>query len=351
MRRTRVAVVSRVHAGLHAGLRLPGTRDRGDRGPAPGDAAAARGCGVGGDRRPADRHLSARRPRRLGDRRTHQRGPVRPVSDAGRRWCSRAIACGSCRWSAWIRCRRVVPPPPATDRVPGVTVMRPGLLTTVQDAGRWGHQALGVPVGGALDARARRTANAAVGNAAGRRGSRSDAGGLRAAVRSRRARRPCRAPTSASSSTDAPLPLDTPVRCRAGASLCGSRSAARGARAYLALAGGVDVPPVLGSRSTDLGAGFGGFGGRALRAGDQAGGRSPGTHRRRCRARRRAVGHGGSRRSPRLRVLPGPHDDWFDGDALAGSRAHPVHRDAAVQPRRLPAGTRGAAVAAPRRAR
>jgi KipI family sensor histidine kinase inhibitor len=45
-----------------------------------------------------------------------------------------------------------------------VTVLRPGMFTTVQDAGRWGHQSSGVPVGGALDQVSHRAANAAVGN-------------------------------------------------------------------------------------------------------------------------------------------------------------------------------------------
>ncbi len=114
----------------------------------------------------------------------------------------------------------------------------------------------------------------------------------------------------------AALVLDEPVRCPAGASL---RFAERRARARARISrwpAASTCPPVLGSRSTELGAGFGGFGGRALRAGD-----------------RLAVGRSGSatappsraapavaRRAPvaRLRVLPGPHDDWFDGDALAG---------------------------------
>ena len=56
-----------------------------------------------------------------------------------------------------------VPPPRLS---PTATVLQPGLLTTVQDAGRWGHQVQGVPVGGALDSRARRAANGAVGNEA-----------------------------------------------------------------------------------------------------------------------------------------------------------------------------------------
>ena len=50
---------------------------------------------------------------------------------------------------------------------PGLIVVRAGLHTTVQDAGRWGHQHLGVPVGGALDIDALRRANTLVGNAPG----------------------------------------------------------------------------------------------------------------------------------------------------------------------------------------
>ncbi len=50
---------------------------------------------------------------------------------------------------------------------PGLTLVRAGLHTTVQDEGRWGHQHLGVPVGGALDLDALRRANTLVGNAPG----------------------------------------------------------------------------------------------------------------------------------------------------------------------------------------
>lgn len=207
----------------------------------------------------------------------------------------------------------VTAPLPRAGAVPSATVIQPGLLTTVQDAGRWGHQALGVPVGGALDARARRTANAAVGNGDAAAVLEVTLAGLEL-----RFDRPC---TAAVSGADlgaqldgAPMVLDQPVACRAGASLRFVERR-RGARACVALAGGVDVPGVLGSRSTELGTGFGGFGGRALRAGDQL-----------------AVAHAGPPRAPvlpatpaaarsalvaRLRVLPGPHDEWFDGDALS----------------------------------
>jgi biotin-dependent carboxylase-like uncharacterized protein len=205
----------------------------------------------------------------------------------------------------------VTAPLPPAGAVPVATVIKAGLLTTIQDAGRWGHQAMGVPVGGALDASARHAANGAVGNAA-------DAAVLEVTLTGFELRfdRPC---TTAVSGADlgaqldgAPLGLDAPVTCRAG-SLLRFVERRRGARAYVALAGGVDVPPVLGSRSTDLGARFGGFAGRALRAGDQlALGPSPAASpaARAAKAAPRASG-------ARLRVLPGPHDDWFDGEALS----------------------------------
>ena len=208
----------------------------------------------------------------------------------------------------------IAAPLPPADGVPSATVTRPGLLTTVQDAGRWGRQALGVPVGGCLDACARRTANEAIGNDAAAAVLEVTLAGFEL-----RFDRPC---TAAVSGADlgaeldgVALVADRAVQCPAGASLRFVERR-RGARAYVALAGGVDVPPVLGSRSTELGARFGGFGGRALRAGDRlAVGRSgpataPPSRALPAVARRLPVA--------RLRVLPGPHDDWFDDDALAG---------------------------------
>ena len=78
-----------------------------------------------------------------------------------RRWSKLAIACASCRWRRGSgRCsargRR-------HERAT-LTVVRPGLLTTIQDLGRWGHQATGVPVAGPMDLVAHRLANALVGN-------------------------------------------------------------------------------------------------------------------------------------------------------------------------------------------
>src|SRR5690606_28216122 len=67
---------------------------------------------------------------------------------------------------------------------------------------------------------------------------------------------------------EASIPVNRPVLVEAGARVRLGR-ARRGARAYLAVAGGIAVPPVLGSRSTYLPGGFGGFEGRILRRGDE----------------------------------------------------------------------------------
>jgi biotin-dependent carboxylase-like uncharacterized protein len=147
-----------------------------------------------------------------------------------------------------------------------VEVIEPGLLTTVQDLGRHGYQRFGVPVGGAMDAFALRAANGLVGNP-------WDAAGLEMTVLGPRLRLPhgC---LVAVTGADLGLriggreaPLWTAIRARAGSTVeyAGLRS---GCRAYLAVAGGIAVPPVMGSRATYLEAGLGGYQGRALRAGD-----------------------------------------------------------------------------------
>lgn len=147
-----------------------------------------------------------------------------------------------------------------------LSILHPGLLTTVQDLGRPGYQQAGVPVGGALDALALRVANLLVGNdesAAGLeitlRGPRLrfDAGGLLALTGADLS------PTL----NGRPLQLHRPTWAPAGAELAFGAPRA-GCRAYLAVAGGVAVVPVLGSRATYLRAGLGGWHGRALRTGD-----------------------------------------------------------------------------------
>ena len=140
-----------------------------------------------------------------------------------------------------------------------------GLATSVQDLGRPGWQAQGVGAAGALDADCLRLANALVGNAA-------EAAGLEITLRG-----PClrftRAGAFALCGAPFELTLDgvpcDPWRCHpahAGQVLAVGR-ALRGARAWLALAGGIDLPPLLHSRSSDLNSALGPLP-RTLRAGD-----------------------------------------------------------------------------------
>lgn len=146
-------------------------------------------------------------------------------------------------------------------------VVKPGMLTTVQDLGRWGYQRYGVIVGGALDADAFRTANLLVGNEEHCAALemtlvgptlRFDADALIAL---------CGADMSGTTE-QRPLPMNRPVWVRRGTTLtCAAATA--GCRTYLAIAGGIDVPVVLGSRSTYLRAALGGLGGRSLKAGDE----------------------------------------------------------------------------------
>ena len=146
-----------------------------------------------------------------------------------------------------------------------VIVVQPGLSTTVQDLGRSGWRHLGVAHAGALDPDQMRLANRLVGNP-------GDAAVLELVLRGPTLRFdvPVRvAITGAAVSArfeGTPVAMGRPVELPAGVLELGAIQ--RGARAWLAVAGGFDVPPVLGSRSTDLRGGFGGLAGRSLGAND-----------------------------------------------------------------------------------
>ena len=191
-----------------------------------------------------------------------------------------------------------------------ITVLRPGLLTTIQDAGRWGYQHLGVPVSGPLDPLSHRLANALLGNL-------PDAATLEATIIGPELRFE-RDATIAITGADlqptlegTPLAMGNVVECAPGSVLrFGNRRA--GARAYVAVDGGIGVPPVLGSRATHVMSGLGGVAGRALRAGD----RVPLRDRQRfsgSTARDRRIHEGGS---VRLRVMAGPQSEYADPSAL-----------------------------------
>ena len=146
-------------------------------------------------------------------------------------------------------------------------VKKAGLLTAVQDLGRYGTQKYGVVASGAMDAFALRTANLLVGN------RESDACLEIAMIGPELVfERPalfsiCGGDLSASLNGQA-VPLWRTIYAPAGSRLTFG-APVRGCRAYLAVAGGLDVPPVMGSRSTFLRAGIGGYQGRALRPGDR----------------------------------------------------------------------------------
>ncbi len=147
-----------------------------------------------------------------------------------------------------------------------ITVLRPGMLTTVQDAGRWGHHAAGVGPGGWMDDVAPRVANALVGN-------RADAAVLECTLLGPTLRFDRDALVAVTGMPmapvldDVPVPQERPLLVRAG-SVLALPGGPVGCRAYVAVAGGIAVPAVLGSASTHLRAGFGGHAGRALRRDD-----------------------------------------------------------------------------------
>lgn len=148
----------------------------------------------------------------------------------------------------------------------GVQVLRPGMLSTLQDLGRLGQQHLGIVPGGAMDTVAHRLANALVGNDLREASLEITLLGPELIFHEETLIALSGARFDALLDGQ-PLALDRPVLVPAGARLK-MRQALSGARGYLAVAGGFPVAPVLGSRSTYLPAGFGGWQGRALVAGD-----------------------------------------------------------------------------------
>ena len=213
-----------------------------------------------------------------------------------------------------------------------ITVLKPGLFTTIQDAGRWGFQDRGVPVSGPMDRQAHRLANALVGNA-------PDAAILEATLLGPELRFDQPAVIAVTGADleaaidDKRTAVDAPHRVESGGILrFGARRS--GTRAYIAIDGGIDTPVILGSRSTHLVSGLGGVGGRALRAGDRVPLGSPDNqrnesnhlwheasahHLRRGLLTSALQASGGAR----LRAMRGPQDYYFDESAfdwLTGTR-------------------------------
>jgi KipI family sensor histidine kinase inhibitor len=143
---------------------------------------------------------------------------------------------------------------------PGIEVLRGGMLTTIQDLGRRRHRGIGVPLSGAADAFSLRLLNSLVGNL-------EEAAALEFTLVGPTLRFLQDAVIAIGGGDFGDVPRWRPLRMAAGTELAFG-PARSGCRGYLAIAGGVAVPPVLGSRSTYLRAALGGIGGRALRQGD-----------------------------------------------------------------------------------
>jgi biotin-dependent carboxylase-like uncharacterized protein len=193
--------------------------------------------------------------------------------------------------------------------MPAVTVLRPGMLTTIQDLGRWGQQHLGVPVAGPMDWYSHRLANAIVGNPA-------DAAALEITLLGPELSSDAEILCAITGAEFEVTAGGRPVRpCEPFTLGAGERlrfvSRIAGSRATLAVAGGFTVPQVFGSRSTSLTSRLGPFGGRALRTGDVLPfGRTAGAPARR-RGRPIPLPRGGAR----VRVMLGPHENWFTEQA------------------------------------
>ncbi|KQX60859.1 biotin-dependent carboxyltransferase family protein [Streptomyces sp. Root1310] len=188
-----------------------------------------------------------------------------------------------------------------------VSVVRAGALTTVQDRGRPGHAHLGVPRSGALDAPAAALVNRLVGNSPDAAVLETTLGGCalrpRSDVTVAVGGAPCRITVDGR-----PFAWGAPVRVRAG-TLLDIGPAVSGVRTYVALAGGIIVEPVLGSRSTDL---LSGLGPAPLTDGTVL----PLGRERVPDARVDVAPQPAPPAELVLRVTLGPRDDWFTPDAL-----------------------------------
>lgn len=199
--------------------------------------------------------------------------------------------------------------------VPTLEILDPGLLTTVQDRGRYGYQRYGVPVSGAMDEFALRMANLMAGND-------QNSAALEITVRGPKVElhaSTCIAVTGADISPEVdgrPLPMWESVEIGEG-SVLAFGELRDGMRAYVSVQGGVDVPPVMGSRSTYLKGRFGGLEGRALQSGDILSTlprESPAFVPKRLPSNYTAPVYGGIHR---LRVVLGPQDHAFEPEALS----------------------------------
>ncbi len=150
-------------------------------------------------------------------------------------------------------------------------VIHSGIMTTVQDLGRPGYSSAGIPLSGAADPLSLKVGNLLVGNRSGEAGLEILLNGLQLAA----SKKMIIAVTGADLGpmlNKEKIPMWSSIEIENGDVLSFpfiKTSSLKGCRAYLTVAGGVDVPVILGSKSTCLPGNFGGFNGRALKKGDR----------------------------------------------------------------------------------
>ncbi len=194
-----------------------------------------------------------------------------------------------------------------------IRVIRPGLQTTVQDLGRFGFQQFGVPVAGAMDPRSMKLANLLLDNDPGEAVLEITVIGPQLVFDE--ANYIALTGGDLGATLDGkPMPRYQAVKAEAGQTLrfLGLKN---GCRAYLAFAGGLDITPVMGSRSTCMKARIGGFMSRKLETGDELKFRTPRPGL--CFPERRRIGIDFTpQKQYELHVIPGPQDDYFTEGGL-----------------------------------
>lgn len=195
----------------------------------------------------------------------------------------------------------------------GIKIIKAGILTTIQDMGRYGYQETGMAVSGVMDTRSTSIANILVGND-------ENEGAIEVTMMG---------PTIeftadniiAVTGGDLSAKLDgtdfpryQAVLVKAGQTLSFMAPKA-GSRAYIAFAGGLDVPVVMGSKSTNLKSKIGGLDGRKLENGDEIGFTAPKTSLPNMEKRKVAVPDF-SAKEHELRVVLGPQDDYFPQSSI-----------------------------------
>ncbi|MBI2846419.1 MAG: biotin-dependent carboxyltransferase family protein [Chloroflexi bacterium] len=193
-------------------------------------------------------------------------------------------------------------------------VLEPGMFTTIQNLGRHGYQQYGIPVSGAMDTYALRVANILLGNEEGEACLEITLIGPQLKVLEDTVIAITGADLGPQLDKE-PLPMWETVPVRRG-SIISFKGLKSGSRAYLAVAGGIDVPEVLGSKSTYVKAQLGGIDGRPLRKGSRL----------RTGPVKSAEGLAGRKAPPgsipryneehELRVVLGPQDDYFTQEGI-----------------------------------